>query len=293
MQALESESQVRLQSSYLQYLPSLFRREIVLDVDARKVWVAGKEVGLGDLELDVLAYLYERQGRVCTPEEIAEALAAGPGASENGNRDGVPQIIARVRSVIEQDPSAPRYLKDVSDGYRLDADEFMGRFLLIFESILKPIEHCVDNMSLYFDPLITPEPFLPWLASWIDLVLDPTWPVQKRRDLIRLGAELFKWRGTRRGLVEYLRVYTGCTPEISEHAPGMSLGPDTTLGVNTRLGSSGGGYHFNVTLELDDGGQIDERRVRAIVNAQKPAHTVYTLKMERRNNQSREDNNAA
>ncbi|MFC1871831.1 phage tail protein, partial [Chloroflexota bacterium] len=129
-------------------------------------------------------------------------------------------------------------------------DEFMGQFLLIFESILKPIENTVDSSSLYFDALMTPEPLLPWLASWIDLTLDPSCPIERRRQLVKAAAELYRWRGTRRGLTEYLRIYTGSTPEISEYIPGMRLEPETRLGINTRLGSSGEGHHFTVTIEL-------------------------------------------
>ena len=64
-------------------------------------------------------------------------------------------------------------------------DEFMGQFLLIFESILKPIENTVDNLPWYFDPLMIPEPLLPWLASWLDLVLDSTWPLSRRREMVK------------------------------------------------------------------------------------------------------------
>lgn len=162
-------------------------------------------------------------------------------------------------------------------------DEFMGQFLLIFESILKPIENTIDNLSLYFNPLMIPEPLLPWLASWVDLALDPTWPVERRRELVRSAAELYRWRGTKRGLTEYLRIYTGSVPEISEYIPGMSLDHETKLGINTQLGSSGEGHHFTVTLELDGGSEININTVKAIIEAQKPAHTVYTLQIRRRN----------
>ena len=160
-------------------------------------------------------------------------------------------------------------------------DEFMGQFLLIFESILKPIENTVDNIALYFNPLMTPEPLLRWLASWLDLTLDPTWPEEKRRQLVKSAAELYRWRGTKHGLTEYLRIYTGCMPEISEYIPGMSLDHETKLGVNTRLGSSGTGHHFTVTLELDESSKIDINTVKVIIEAQKPAHTVYTLQIRR------------
>jgi phage tail-like protein len=49
-------------------------------------------------------------------------------------------------------------------------DEFMEKFLLIFESILNPIVNTVDNLALYFDPGLTPEP-ASWLASWVGLAL--------------------------------------------------------------------------------------------------------------------------
>ena len=160
-------------------------------------------------------------------------------------------------------------------------DEFMGQFLLIFESILKPIENTIDNRALYFDPLMTPEPLLPWLASWVDLAFDPTWPEERRRELVKSAAELYRWRGTKRGLAEYLRIYTGSVPEISEYIPGMHLDHETKLGINTQLGSSGTGHHFTVTLDLNGNGEINISTVKAIIDTQKPAHTVYTLQIKR------------
>ncbi|MFC1944159.1 phage tail protein [Chloroflexota bacterium] len=160
-----------------------------------------------------------------------------------------------------------------------DSDEFMARFLHIFEDITRSIMNTINNLPLYFDPAMTPEPFLQWLASWVDLALDPMWPVEKRRELLKSATELYRWRGTKRGLAEYLRIYTGTTPEITEHIEGMKLHLQTELGVNSQLGSSSGGNHFTVTLELDEDSAIDMNRVIAIIEAQKPAHSIYTLKM--------------
>ena len=167
---------------------------------------------------------------------------------------------------------------DYLPGFYQD-DEFMRQFLLIFESVLNPIENTIGNLPLYFDPLLTPEPLLPWLASWVDLTLDPTWPIERRRELVRSAAELYRWRGTRWGLAEYLRIYTGSTPEILEYIPGMRLDQETKLGINTQLGSSGTGHHFTVTVELDGKSYINTNTIRGIIEAQKPAHTVYTLQI--------------
>src|SRR3989304_3085856 len=155
-------------------------------------------------------------------------------------------------------------------------DKFMGQFLRIFESIMDPIENTVDNAAFYFDARMTPESLLPWLASWIDISLDPSWPLDRRRELVGKAAELYRWRGTRRGMSEYLRIYTGEAPVISEHIPGMRLGPENRLGnADTRLGSTGTGDHFTVTVRLKERNQVDLNTVRAIVDSQKPAHTIY------------------
>jgi phage tail-like protein len=169
------------------------------------------------------------------------------------------------------------YLEYLPGLYR--DDEFMGQFLLIFESLMKPLERTVSHLALYFDPMVTPESLLDWLGYWVDLVLDPTWPMGRRRELVKSAAELYRWRGTKRGLAEYLRIYTGSVPEISEYIQGMRLDQETKLGINTKLGSSGEGHHFTVSVDVDGEDEIDINTVRSIIEAQKPAHTVYTLQM--------------
>lgn len=169
------------------------------------------------------------------------------------------------------------YLQYLPPLYR--EDDFMGQFIHIFEDLLNPLENMVNNLALYFDPLLTPEPLLPWLAFWVDLALDSSWPIGRRRELVKAAGELYRWRGTKRGLTEYLRIYTGSIPEISEYIPGMSLDAETKLGINTRLASSGTGHHFTVTLELDDNSEVSINTVRSIIDSQKPAHTVYTLQI--------------
>ena len=157
-------------------------------------------------------------------------------------------------------------------------DTFMGQFLLIFESIMTPIERTVDNITSYFDPSITPEHILPWLASWLDLSLDPAWPEDKRRELVKSAVELYRWRGTRLGLSEYIRIYTGIEPEIHEYTPGMMLDGDTRMGSEAQLGSGVDWYHFTVVLPIDKAQKIEHSKVRAIIESQKPAHSTYSLR---------------
>ena len=173
-----------------------------------------------------------------------------------------------------------RYLDYLPGLYR--EDRFMAQYLNIFEDIMGPLERTVDNLESYFDPLIAPESLVPWLASWLDLTPGPGWTVKRWRELIKSAALLHRLRGTKRGLSEYLRIYTGNIPEISEYIPGMSLGDETKLGVNTKIGSAGAGNHFTVTLEIDADSKVDIDTVKSIIDSQKPAHTIYTLQIRQR-----------
>jgi phage tail-like protein len=174
------------------------------------------------------------------------------------------------------DTAPSKYLKYLPALF--SEDEFVGRFLKIFESILTPIEQVIDQTDLYLDPKTAPEEFLPWLASWVDLVLDEGWPLEKRRQLIGAAVELYQLRGTRRGLREYLRIYTSVEPVIIEHYGGIRLGEQSQLGWNTILGD-GQDHCFTVMLEMEDTSAVDLQKVRAIIEAEKPAHVAYELKV--------------
>lgn len=169
------------------------------------------------------------------------------------------------------------YLQYLPAFYR--EDDFAGRFLSIFEDILKPIEGIVDNLAFYFDPGTTPQSFLPWLASWVGLVLNERWPEARRRQLIKSVVELYRWRGTKRGLSEYLRIYTGIMPRIIEHAPATQLETNTNPGTTKMRGPEEQAHCFAVILEVPDVSTIDADVVRSIIESEKPAHTTYILQI--------------
>ena len=165
-------------------------------------------------------------------------------------------------------------------------NDFMGRFLMIFEHVLGPVESILDNLSYYFDPGTIPQELLPWLASWVNLVLDDTWPLERRRALVKSAVELYQLRGTRRGVKEYIHAYTGVEPNIEEDFAGLILGESAQLGRNTVLGGGGGQYTFTVTLELEDPDSVELGQLRTIIEEEKPAHTSYTLRIVPKNPQN-------
>lgn len=184
-----------------------------------------------------------------------------------------------------------RYLKYLPALYH--KDELMGRFVMLFESFWAPIEGHIGSLPFYFDPQMAPPDFLPWLASWLNLVLDERWTEEKRRQLLRSAASLYRRRGTRKGLQEYLEIYTGEKAQIVEHrAYNLRLGPEARLGPGIALGTANVPYTFTVVLCLppisSSGGESEiarqelarRRMIETIIEAEKPAHTCYTLRIE-------------
>lgn len=97
------------------------------------------------------------------------------------------------------------------------ASEFTDRFLSLFDTTIRSIEHQLDQQGALFDPRSTPAvsavkgapDFLSWLASWVGIALDRHWPEARRRRFLREAPALFDHRGTTQGLRAVLLLYLG------------------------------------------------------------------------------------
>ncbi|MGD8625819.1 MAG: phage tail protein, partial [Anaerolineae bacterium] len=162
-------------------------------------------------------------------------------------------------------------------------DEFMARFLMLFESFWAPLEAQIDAMDYYLAPGTTPERLLPWLASWVGLALDARLPRDRQRALVRAAIWLHRRRGTRQALQQYLEIASGGAVEIVEHrAADFCLGPDNRLGPGVALGRGNRPHTFTVVVDLPDqdgDGREQRQLLESIVEAEKPAHTDYELIM--------------
>ncbi len=162
-------------------------------------------------------------------------------------------------------PERSSYLQYLPGTYQ-DSD-FLGRFLLIFESILGSMDRMVGSIDHYLDPDVAPPETLRWLASWLGIVLDERWPEERQRDLVRGATDLYRWRGTRRGLSTVLRLATGATPEIEE--PSLS---DITADASRA-------FRFSVRLRMPRGQQIDRGLIESVIDLEKPAWAACDLEV--------------
>ncbi|MEO0739499.1 MAG: phage tail protein, partial [Cyanobacteria bacterium J06649_12] len=181
------------------------------------------------------------------------------------------------------------YLDFLPDIYR--NVDFVGRFLKIFETTFEPAVDILEHQSAYLDPLTAPQAMLPFLAHWVGWSFQGPLSLAQQRALIRYAMEIYRWRGTRRGLRFYLHLASGLPLDdhiadesrksigIHENfSRGHVLG-HTVMGQSTIL-SGNIPYHFNVRLRPAVDYPLDEILLRSIIEQEKPAFCSYTLSIE-------------
>ncbi len=96
--------------------------DLVIDVEKRRVTIAGRPVGLTAREFDLLAHFASHPGRVYTRASLLDAVW---GYGHDGYEHTVNSHINRLRGKIEADPARPRYVLTVwGVGYQFtDAEE--------------------------------------------------------------------------------------------------------------------------------------------------------------------------
>jgi phage tail-like protein len=152
-------------------------------------------------------------------------------------------------------------------------DDFAQSFTSGLDAVLAPIFSSLDNLEAYLDPGLAPEDFLDWLGGWVGLVVDETWPLDRRRAFISRAHELYRIRGTAKGLAAHVELFSGGQVEIEE--PGGASWSATT--GSAPPGSTG--FNVVVRVRVDDPATVDQTRLNALVAAAKPAHLTHRVEV--------------
>jgi phage tail-like protein len=186
-----------------------------------------------------------------------------------------------------------------------DAAAFLRRYLSMADGVLDELDGAAARREVLLDPRGAPGEALPWLASFLGLVLDERWPEGVRRQAIDEAPWLFRRRGTVPGLRRFVEIYTGGPVMVVEHFRLRSLGGElvgsdspafsrSVLGAGLRVGGAVGSedprplegdaedafrthaHRFTVLVgrDLDDEGR---RVVERIIEVHRPAHTAWEL----------------
>jgi phage tail-like protein len=87
--------------------------------------------------------------------------------------------------------------------------DFLERMIDNFEGVLTPIEDRISDSYLLTRPGTTPPEALEWLANWIGITFDSAYGDTQRRELLSSAPELYRCRGTLKGLGLALDIATG------------------------------------------------------------------------------------
>src|SRR5690606_34104527 len=129
------------------------------------------------------------------------------------------------------------------------------------EQGVRGIEDTIARFREHIDPALTPvddpaapdgvplrSEFLDYLAAWVALALDQNWDLEKKREWTRRIMPLYKRRGTRDGLQDYLHTFVGDQVTIDEPDGGIIVGEENaTIGVDTFI-SDAPAYFFRVRI---------------------------------------------
>jgi phage tail-like protein len=145
-------------------------------------------------------------------------------------------------------------------------------YLRAMETLHAPDEYLLSNLDEYFDPYRTPDEMLPFLAEFFGLAhLLELPPVNgnylstgngRLRNLIAHAMQLGHSRGTRAGLLHFLRLATG----VSE----------TSFLLNERAAE----FHLEITVPTTLAAH--QPLLERIIEDQKPAYMTATLYFQER-----------
>lgn len=120
--------------------------------------------------------------------------------------------------------SLRRWLPAVFGAVPKHAD-FTDRLLAIFDTQFRSLEESLDKFARCLDaggaPADRDADWLGWVAGWLGIELDRTWPEARRREWLRQAAVLYHRRGTPEGLRRHLLILFGW--QNHERAPQLIL----------------------------------------------------------------------
>lgn len=173
----------------------------------------------------------------------------------HGDRFHTPRV-DRLKLSVTHDS----YLDYLPAIYETDEEsaDFLARYLTVFEDTYADIDHHVATLTEYFDPESVPSSHLSWLGSWLSVAEDDAWSDWSRRELVAQAPNLFRERGTRRGLRRLLDIFLGGIPvESGAESPtgageAVGVGRPAEPRVSGGEGDEAGHGHFVWLLEYWD-----------------------------------------
>ncbi|MEO6775144.1 MAG: phage tail protein [Kofleriaceae bacterium] len=184
------------------------------------------------------------------------------------------------------------YLEHLPAIYRRSdavGNNLVRELCFVFEHMFDSVDTNLSDGWRFYDPHVAPPEFLQWLSHWTAFTVDLDWPEAQKRALVKRSVDLYRIRGTKRGLTLFLKLFTGHEPDIQENTwpfKGFRVeGEGAEQGARIALDSVvlppvDLAHCFVVTMPIKFEDVTPELviRIHQIIQLEKPAHTHYYLK---------------
>jgi phage tail-like protein len=121
-------------------------------------------------------------------------------------------------------------------------DDFLERFLGIFQELADTFMLQVDNIEHVVDTTVAPDRMVRAMGAWLGTPpIDPSLPDEVQRRIVREHGQMLQWRGTSMGLRHLLEMVTDAPAEITDSGGVFAEGeaPENPAHVTIRVESSG------------------------------------------------------
>ncbi len=123
-------------------------------------------------------------------------------------------------------------------------DDFLYRFVSIFQNVADTVVHQVDTLPHMFDPTVAPEPMVQTMANWLGIDwLDSSLDDRLQREIVLQYAELIQWRGTKRGLRQLLELLSGAPATVRDSGGVFAEGESPAAPPHVRLDVESAGWN--------------------------------------------------
>jgi phage tail-like protein len=131
----------------------------------------------------------------------------------SGNGRNSPRLQA-LRAYYPRFSYLRQYLPAVYQSDPVSAS-FLDRYLANVEGFFTVLEGKIEQVQELFDPRVVPAEYLDWLASWLSIVLDPSWSRRTRRLVLSHAPQMFFERGTPNGILRAISLMLDPCPDES------------------------------------------------------------------------------
>ncbi len=123
-------------------------------------------------------------------------------------------------------------------------DDFLFRFVSIFQRVADTVVHQIDTLPHMFDPTVAPEPMVQTMATWLGVDwLDSSLDGRLQRRIVLDYADLIQWRGTKRGLQQLLELLSGAPAEVRDSGGVFPEGESPAAPPHVRLDVESAGWN--------------------------------------------------